>query len=71
MKVVESRDEDANVRALLGFLSIGRGIGAVVSGLLSEALLEGNPWEGQKSVSYGSEVSSTTVSTGVTATVGG
>ena len=71
VKVVKSRDDSADVGTLLGLLSAGRGIGAVVSGPLSEALLKGNPWEGQLGLAYGSGYGSLIVFTGVTATVGG
>ena len=71
VKVVKQRDERADVGTLLGLLSAGRGIGAVVSGPLSEALLNGNPWQGQTGSAYGSGFGSLIVFTGVTATVGG
>jgi MFS family permease len=71
VKVVKNRDESADVGTLLGLLSAGRGIGAVVSGPMTEALLKGNPWEGQTGSAYGSGFGSLIVFTGVTATVGG
>jgi hypothetical protein len=39
LKAIKRRDESTDVRTLIGLLSARRGIGAVVSGLLSEALL--------------------------------
>lgn len=71
IKVVKQRDETANVGILLGLLSAGRGIGAVISGPLSEKLLCGSPWEGEAGLAYGSGFGSLIVFTGVTATVGG
>lgn len=71
IKVVKQRDEYADVGTLLGLLSAGRGIGAVISGPLSESLLKGRPWEGQAGEAYGSGFGSLIVFTGVTATVGG
>jgi MFS family permease len=71
VKVVKQRDEAADVGTLLGLLSAGRGIGAVVSGPLSEKLLSGRPWERQVGKAYGSGFGSLIVFTGVTTTVGG
>ena len=71
VKVVKSRDESVDVGALLGLLSAARGIGAVASGPMTEALLKGNPWEGQTGSAYGSGFGILIVFTGVTATVGG
>jgi len=69
IKLVKQRDENADVGTLLGVISAGRGIGAVVSGPLSEALLRGKPWKAD--LGYGSEYGSLIVFTGITATVGG
>lgn len=71
MKAVKQNDERADVGTLIGLLSAGRGIGAVASGPLSEALLNGNPWRDQTGSAYGSGFGSLIVFTGVTATVGG
>jgi MFS family permease len=71
IKVVKERDEGADVGILLGLLSAGRGVGAVVSGPLSERLLRGRPWEGSAGDAYGSGFGTLIVFTGVTATVGG
>lgn len=71
IKAVKQKDETADVGILLGLLSAGRGIGAVVSGPLSESLLSGRLWEGQAGLAYGSGFGSLIVFTGVTATVGG
>jgi MFS family permease len=71
VKVVKQMDERADVGTLLGLLSAGRGIGAVVSGPMSEALIKGKSWQGQAGLAYGSEYGSLIVFTGITATVGG
>jgi MFS family permease len=71
IQVVRQRDETADVGIWLGLLSAGRGIGAVVSGPLSERLLTGRPWDGEAGLAYGSGFGSLIVFTGVTATVGG
>ena len=71
IKVVKARDEGADVGILLGLLSAGRGIGALLSGPLSEWMIKGKPWEGATGQAYGSGFGSLIVFTGVTATVGG
>jgi MFS family permease len=70
IKVVKLRDESADVGTLIGLLSAGRGVGAVVSGPLSELLLKGGDWGGAGEA-YGSGFGGLIVFTGVTATVGG
>ena len=71
IKVIKQRDESTDVGALIGLLSAGRGIGALVSGPLSEALLNERPWQGKAALAYGSGYGSLIVFTGVTAAVGG
>ncbi|KAL6800890.1 major facilitator superfamily domain-containing protein [Trichoderma sp. SZMC 28013] len=56
---------------VVGWLSAGRGIGNVVSGPLSEALLKGMPWQGQAAGGYGSGYGTLIAFTGATAVVGG
>jgi hypothetical protein len=68
---MKHRDESADIGSLLGVISAGRGVGAVVSGPLSEALLSGKPWQGDAGLGYGSGYGGLIVFTGVTATVGG
>ncbi|TVY13247.1 hypothetical protein LARI1_G007910 [Lachnellula arida] len=70
VKLERQGDENTDVGSLLGVLSVGRGIGAVVSGLSSEALLSGSPWKGEAGLGYGSGYGSLIVFTGVTATLG-
>ncbi|GFP58437.1 MFS-type transporter pynF [Trichoderma asperellum] len=55
---------------VISFLSIGRGVGNIVSGPLSEALIRGMPWQGQAAGGYGSGYGVLIVFTGVTALVG-
>ena len=71
LKVVKQRDERADMGTLIGLLSAGRGIGAVLSGPLSEALLNERPWQGKAGLAYGSGYGGLIVFTGVTAAVGG
>lgn len=56
---------------VIAFLSIGRGVGNIVSGPLSEALIRGMPWQGQVTGGYGSGYGVLMVFTGATALVGG
>ncbi|XXH03946.1 hypothetical protein Hte_010354 [Hypoxylon texense] len=57
---------------VFGWLAAGRGIGNVVSGPLSETLIQGLPWKGDTvAYGYGSGYGSLIVFTGVTALVGG
>ncbi|KAJ4144391.1 hypothetical protein LMH87_003275 [Akanthomyces muscarius] len=54
-----------------GFLALGRGIGNVVSGPLSEALIANMPWKGDAAAGYGSGYGTLIAFTGTTAVVGG
>ncbi|KAK8103880.1 Major facilitator superfamily transporter [Apiospora kogelbergensis] len=56
---------------VFAWLAAGRGIGNVVSGPLSEGLLDGLPWLGQAAGGYGSGYGGLIVFTGVTACFGG
>ena len=56
---------------IFGWLCAGRGIGNVVSGPLSDVLIQGRPWLGQVVGGYGSGYGSLIVYTGVSAVAGG
>ncbi|KAH6884797.1 major facilitator superfamily domain-containing protein [Thelonectria olida] len=56
---------------VMGVLSAGRGIGNIVSGPLSSALLDGMPWKGQAAAGYGTGYGTLIVFTGTTALAGG
>ncbi|KAK5997754.1 MFS-type transporter pytF-like protein [Cladobotryum mycophilum] len=56
---------------VFGFLSMGRGIGNVAAGPLSEALIRGMPWQGAAMGGYGSGYGTLIAFTGATAVVGG
>ncbi|KAK1773914.1 major facilitator superfamily domain-containing protein [Copromyces sp. CBS 386.78] len=56
---------------VFAFLALGRGVGNVVSGPLSEALIKGLPWQGRALAGYGSGYGGLIAFTGVTALVGG
>lgn len=68
---VKKKHEGADVGILMGLLSAGRGVGALVSGPLSEALLRLGPLVGKGSAAYGSGYGVLIVFTGVTTAVGG
>ncbi|KAI0862726.1 MFS general substrate transporter [Xylaria cubensis] len=64
--------EDSNRGAIdpsmiFGWLCVGRGVGSLISGPLSEALAEGMPWKGHASAGYGSGYGPLVAYTGVTA----
>ncbi|KFX93023.1 hypothetical protein O988_07036 [Pseudogymnoascus sp. VKM F-3808] len=71
VKAMKGMDETTDVGTLIGFLSAGRGIGAIASGPLSEALLSSKPWQGKASLGYGTGYGGLIVFTGITAAVGG
>lgn len=61
----------ADVSMVFAFMETGRGIGNVISGPLSEALLKTRLWEGQAWGAYGTEYGILVVLTGVTGLLGG
>ena len=64
-------DHGAEAGLVFGLLSAGRGIGSVVSGPLSEALLSERPWLGDAVSGYGTGYGGLIVFTGVSAMLGG
>ncbi|KAL7916267.1 major facilitator superfamily domain-containing protein [Trichoderma velutinum] len=56
---------------IFGYLAAGRGIGNVVSGPLSEALVKSMAWQGQAAGGYGSGYGPVIAFTGITAMIGG
>ncbi|KAF7561868.1 hypothetical protein G7046_g2247 [Stylonectria norvegica] len=56
---------------VFGLLAAGRGVGNVISGPLSEALIKGMPWQGHAAGGYGSGYGTLIAFTGTTALVGG
>jgi len=56
---------------VFAFLAAGRGLGNIVSGPLSTALVKGLPWQGQAVGAYGSGYGPLVAFTGVTALIGG
>lgn len=68
---IRKRDDNAELGMVFGLLAAGRGIGSVVSGPLSEALLSGEPWRGEAKLGYGTGYGLLIVFTGISAMFGG
>ncbi|KAJ5183883.1 hypothetical protein N7492_001499 [Penicillium capsulatum] len=68
---VKKRTVYADSSIIFGLLSTGRGIGNIVSGPLSEALLDHHSWEGVAAKAYGSGFGPLIVFTGVSCLLGG
>ncbi|KAL8732385.1 MAG: hypothetical protein Q9166_002783 [cf. Caloplaca sp. 2 TL-2023] len=68
---VKEKDPAADTGMVFGFLAAGRGIGAVASGPLSEALLHLQAWKGEAKFGYGTGYGLLIVFTGITAAAGG
>ncbi|KAJ5820301.1 hypothetical protein N7474_005892 [Penicillium riverlandense] len=71
MRDVVHKKSSAESSMVFACLAAGRGIGNLVSGPLSEALIKGLPWEGKLGYGYGSGYGTLIVFTGVTGAVGG
>jgi MFS family permease len=67
----ERRRGGVDPSMVFGCLAAGRGVGNIVSGPVSEALVKGYPWQGEAASGYGSGFGSLIVFTGVTALLGG
>ena len=70
IQCVRDRDAAADSGMVFGFLAAGRGIGAVVSGPLSETLLHTQMWKGEALFGYGTGYGLLIVFTGTTAVAG-
>ncbi|KAK0622954.1 major facilitator superfamily domain-containing protein [Immersiella caudata] len=64
-------ERKADPSMVFAFLALGRGVGNVVSGPLSEALVKRYPWRGEAFSGYGSGYGGLIAFTGVTALCGG
>ena len=64
-------DDRAEAGLVFGLLAAGRGIGSVVSGPLSEALLSERPWVEDAMLGYGTGYGGLIVFTGISAMLGG
>ncbi|TWU73460.1 hypothetical protein ED733_004916 [Metarhizium rileyi] len=65
------RIEDTDPVMVMAVLAAGRGIGSVLSGPLSQALVDHMPWKGQVYGAYGTGYGPLILFTGVTATLAG
>ncbi|ODM14722.1 hypothetical protein SI65_09911 [Aspergillus cristatus] len=68
---VEKSEPSADLSMVFSFLEAGRGIGNILSGPLSSALINGHPWQGTVGGAYGSGYGVLIVFTGSTALLGG
>ncbi|KAH7361106.1 major facilitator superfamily domain-containing protein, partial [Pyrenochaeta sp. MPI-SDFR-AT-0127] len=76
MKEVAKRGEDAGYGhadpvMLMGHLLLWRGVGNLISGPLSKALVDGMPWKGQTLAGYGSGYGRLMIFSGLTGFVSG
>lgn len=69
MRIVTNKTARAQPTLVFAFLAAGRGVGNIVSGPISEALLNSNTWRGR--FGYGSGYGPVIVFTGATACVSG
>jgi MFS family permease len=70
IKDVLKKSDTADAGLVFAFLAAGRGIGNVVSGPLSEALVKGRPWWGKAGMAYGSGFGPLIAFTGASAACG-
>jgi MFS family permease len=70
MKEVQREYPEARMGTLMGAFAAGRGVGAVVSGPVSEALVERWRWRGGFGYGYETEYGGLIVFTGVSAFLG-
>ncbi|KAJ5900082.1 hypothetical protein N7495_004826 [Penicillium taxi] len=68
---IQKRNTYTDPSIIFGLLSSGRGIGNIVSGPLSEALLHHHSWDGVAAKAYGSGYGPLIVFTGISALSGG
>lgn len=68
---VRKTNDRAEPGLIFGLWAAGRGIGSVVSGPLSEALVSSKPWAGEAALGYGSGYGLLIVFTGISAMLGG
>lgn len=71
IREVQKKERGTEAGLIFGLLCAGRGVGSVLSGPLSEALLRNKPWAGEAGLGYGTGYGGLIVFTGVSATLGG
>ena len=68
---IQNANPGIDATVIFPFMELGRGIGNIVSGPLSEALLKADTWQGVAWGAYGRNYGPLVVCTGVTALIGG
>ena len=71
IREVQKHERGTEAGMIFGLLSAGRGIGSVLSGPLSEALLKDKPWIGEAGLGYGTGYGGLMIFTGISALLGG
>ena len=71
IREVQKVERGAEAGLVFGLLSAGRGIGSILSGPMSVALLKDKPWFGEAGFGYGTGYGGLIVVTGLSATLGG
>lgn len=70
MREVQRGSPEAGMGTLMGLFSAGRGVGAILSGPLSEALLSGWTWMERDIGAFGSRYGGLVIFTGISALCG-
>lgn len=72
IKIIQGKHDGADANLIFGLFAAGRGVGSIVSGPLSEALLEGaKGFSESASSAYGSEYGNIIIFAGTTSVAGG
>ena len=71
MREIKSYEPSADTTIVFSLLAAGRGIGNVMSGPLSQKLLESRPWEGSADLGYGTAFGTLIAFVGITCALGG
>ena len=71
IQLTKSKVDNADTGLMFAFLAFGRGVGNVVSGPLSEALVKNRPWLHDAGKAYGSGYGPLITFTGISALLGG
>jgi hypothetical protein len=68
---IQTNNPAADATIIFSTIAFGRGVGNVVSGPFSEALIQADSWQGHAAGAYGSGFGLLIVCTGLTAIMGG
>jgi len=71
IREIKKQDNKADSGLVFGLFAAGRGIGSVVTGPLSEALLSKRLWVGEAMLGYGTDYGGLIVLTGISCVLGG